>query len=143
MKLKVHEKWQWLARDARGENEWWFHALEPTDDGREWTSDGPCETFSSEVFDLPDLPPEKSLHKRIGDDWVPVDEVAGHVPAVTAGDDGETELERRAWELFRSTAILDQYNDAQFAAPWKTFEGAANWIEYRDLRRKQKKEPTP
>lgn len=87
MTLKVHEKWQWLARDARGENEWWFHALEPTDDGREWTSDGPCETFSSEVFDLPDLPPAKSLHRRIGDDWFPVDEVAGHVPGVTAGDD--------------------------------------------------------
>lgn len=141
MKLKVHDKWQWLARDKHGTINWWFHEDEPKYDGNEWWSDG--ETESAFILELPDLPPAKSLHKRIGDDWVPVGEVAGHVTGVTADEDGETELERRAWDLFRSTAIIDQYNDAQFAAPWKTFEGAANWIEYRDLRREQKKEPTP
>lgn len=142
MKLKVHEKWQWLAKDDGSFDEWWFHEHEPRHGAGDWTNDGRVG-FAGDAFDLPDLPPAKSLHRRIGDDWVPVDEVAGHVTGVTADEDGETELERRAWDLFRSTAILDQYNDAQFAAPWKTFEGAANWIEYRDLRRKQKKEPTP
>jgi len=89
MKLKVHEKWQWLAMDA--DAEWVFHAEEPhtSATGRLWTTGG-GDVTGARAFGLsPVADWKKSLHRRIGDDWFPVDEVAGYVPRVTAEDDGE------------------------------------------------------
>lgn len=76
MKLRIKDKWQWLAMDKDGK--WYMYTVEPTikSGGIMWInqSGGMSEQLAEFLGEFPNVNWQESLHKREGDEWVPYEE---------------------------------------------------------------------
>ena len=71
--MKIAKKWKWAAKDADGTA--WFFIRKPyifSSRSDRWTQDG-SDNYIFSPFTIPG-PWRKSLHKRVGDEWVRVDD---------------------------------------------------------------------